>query len=325
MRLTRIENVDLKRFEFDLDLTFAVFFLDSEGGIYGRYGGRDAESAERRQSLPGLQHAMQAALERHRERRGPAPVLRARRDVSPFQFVRQFPTERRRGACFHCHEVKEVITDHLRAQGQWQREMAWRYPLPDLLGLMLEVDTGDRIAAVVEGSPAEAAGLRRGDELLELGGAIVESLADAQYGLDHAPWEGETEVVWKRGSESKLRRAHIKLPAGWKQSNLLWRASMVDWVPVLDLDGAALADAERHTLGLAPNTLAFKIEGLIPPDLHDAGVRAGDVIIGIGHEAAGNLDSEGIDAWVGSRYQRGDKMPVRVIRDGENIDFTARF
>ena len=41
VRLTRIDNQDLNLFEFDYDLTFMVFFLNAEGKVYARYGGRD--------------------------------------------------------------------------------------------------------------------------------------------------------------------------------------------------------------------------------------------------------------------------------------------
>src|SRR5438093_12015904 len=63
VRLTKIEGVDLRLFEFDYDLTWIVFFLNADEQIYGRYGGRDAASAESRISLAGLRNAMQAALD----------------------------------------------------------------------------------------------------------------------------------------------------------------------------------------------------------------------------------------------------------------------
>ena len=37
--------MDLRRFEFDFDLTWYAFFLNADETIYGRYGGRDATSA----------------------------------------------------------------------------------------------------------------------------------------------------------------------------------------------------------------------------------------------------------------------------------------
>ena len=58
MRVTRIEGSDLNQFKFDYDLTFMVFFLDSQGRIVSRYGGRDSRNADNRQSLEGLAHVM---------------------------------------------------------------------------------------------------------------------------------------------------------------------------------------------------------------------------------------------------------------------------
>lgn len=324
-RLTRIDDLDLTRFVFDYDLTFAVLFMNPDGGIYGRYGGRDERNAENRQSLAGLRHAMRAALARHRGGSGPAPVLAGREDATPYPLVRQFPQARRRGECFHCHEVKEVMIDHLRESGKWTAEMAWRYPLPERVGFALDIDRGDEVAAVVPESAAAAAGLARGDVVEFLGGAAVASLADAQYGLDHAPWEGETEVVWRRGDDPQLRRGVLRLEAGWKRSNLLWRKSMMKLVPVLDLTGGPLGADERAGLELGMDVLAFRLEGFIYPALQRAGVRKGDVLVGLGGEQPGNLDSEGIDAFVASRFQKGDRMAITVIRGGERMAFEVRF
>jgi hypothetical protein len=58
--------MDLRRFEFDFDLTWYVFFLNSDETIYGRYGGRDASDAEARISTKGLRYAMDRALETHK-------------------------------------------------------------------------------------------------------------------------------------------------------------------------------------------------------------------------------------------------------------------
>ena len=63
-----MRGVDLDLFDFDYDLTWMAFFLNAEGTVYGRYGGRDAESADSRVSLAGLRYALEAALARHRGR-----------------------------------------------------------------------------------------------------------------------------------------------------------------------------------------------------------------------------------------------------------------
>ena len=55
VRLVRTENLDLSVFQFDPDLTFAVFFLNADNTVYGRYGSRsDRLDAKREMSLNGL-------------------------------------------------------------------------------------------------------------------------------------------------------------------------------------------------------------------------------------------------------------------------------
>ena len=66
MRLLRITGVDLNLFDFDFDLTWAAFFMNTNEKIYGRYGGRDAGPADAHLTLPGLKHAMRAALAAYR-------------------------------------------------------------------------------------------------------------------------------------------------------------------------------------------------------------------------------------------------------------------
>ena len=65
--MTRIDNSDLSLFEFDYDLTFMVFFLDGRERIYARYGGRDSQGPDSRQSLAGLRYTMESVLQEHRK------------------------------------------------------------------------------------------------------------------------------------------------------------------------------------------------------------------------------------------------------------------
>ena len=64
VRLTRLRGLNLALFDFDYDLTWVAFFVNAQEVVYGRYGSRDADSPDGRNSLKGLRHAMQAALDR---------------------------------------------------------------------------------------------------------------------------------------------------------------------------------------------------------------------------------------------------------------------
>src|SRR5438270_1770324 len=115
----------------------------------------------------------------------------------------------RRGECIHCHQVNEFRRDALKTAGQWRREDLWAYPLPENVGLTLEVDRGDRLRSVVPGSPAGRAGLRAGDTLRRLNGLPVASFADAQYALHRAPAKGRIPISWERDGKTQTGELEV--------------------------------------------------------------------------------------------------------------------
>ena len=156
VRLTRIDPLDLNLFDFDYDLTFVVFFLNAEEKVYARYGGRDAENPDRRQSLAGLRYTMESVLRMHeRDDKAFAPKVQE----AP-RFIRDVSSFGRVGRCLHCHQVKEMLNAKSKT-GKSNQELAWRYPLPENIGLTLEVDRGDigSIYALVNLRPVETPGL----------------------------------------------------------------------------------------------------------------------------------------------------------------------
>src|SRR5438093_12006810 len=62
VRLVQANAVDLTLFQFDYDLTFAVFFMNADRTIYGRYGSRsDRKEATRDISIESFREALAAA------------------------------------------------------------------------------------------------------------------------------------------------------------------------------------------------------------------------------------------------------------------------
>src|ERR1044071_6075824 len=67
VRLVQANAIDLTLFQFDYDLTFAVFFMNADRTIYGRYGSRsERKDATRDISIEGFRQALAAALELHK-------------------------------------------------------------------------------------------------------------------------------------------------------------------------------------------------------------------------------------------------------------------
>lgn len=312
-RLVRISGADLNLFEFDYDLTWVAFFMNGEEKIYGRYGGRDASHPDHRLSLPGMRYAMQAALTAHRQDPKAKPAARPDKPLR----VEDYPAARRnRDECIHCHQVYEFRRAAQKEAGQWSRENVWGYPLPENVGLALDVDVGNRLKSVKAGSPAAKAGLQAGDLLMKLNDLPVASFADAQYALHKAPVKGQVPVVWTR--DGKEQSARLELTEGWRKTNLTWRPSMLDILPSLTLYGDDLTPVQKKALGLSEKRLAFEQDKVVHSEAKKAGVLAGDVIIGINGEV---MEMSMVDflGHVRRNFLIGDQITLNVLRGGKRL------
>lgn len=312
VRLAEVDSSDLNLFKFDYDLTMMVFFLTPDEQILGRYGGRDASGPDSRQSLPGLRYSMQAALRSFKQVKRPADESR-----EPPRFVRDFRAARGRNRCTHCHEVKELAYNELRREGKWDRDLLWRYPLPDNLGFILEVDRGDVVERVEPDSPAAKSGLEKGDVLETLAGQPVNSLGDAQFILDHVPKNGEIEVSWRRGGELIARK--LELQEGWRRSDISWRPSMIHMVPSARLYGRDLNADERKAHGLSEKQLAFWQKRPIHKQARAAGVVENDIILGFDGKQL-ELDAYDFLRYVRQIYVVGDRVTINLIRGGKRLN-----
>jgi predicted metalloprotease with PDZ domain len=318
VRLTRVDNEDLNLFEFDYDLTFMVFFLNAEGKVYARYGGRDATSADKRQSLEGLLYTMKSVLRMHeREEKAFAP-----KSQEAAKYLRDLPGPRRGGGCLHCHQVKETLNGALQRKGAWSRDMVWRYPLPENLGFALEIDRGNVIKEVNEKTPAADAGLQVGDIVQRLNGVPIHSFGDAQYALDIAPKTGAIEVAWQRGD--KVLKEKLSLFEGWKKTDITWRPSMQRLIPSARLYGTELTAEEKQALGLRAKQLAFRQKDALPTQAKAAGVRPGDIILGLDDKQL-EMDVDDFLRYVERNYLIGDKATINILRDGKRMNLTMTF
>src|SRR5581483_1999598 len=247
----------------------------AEEKVYARFGGRDASGPDSKQTLAALRYTMESVLQMHRNAEKayaprPEDSPRSIREVTGFRFGR---------GCMHCHNVKEAINDDLRRKGKWERDMAWKYPPPDNLGLALEVDRGNVVKEVKANSPAALAGMKAGDVVQLLNRMPVHSFADAQFALDRAPKTGAVEVAWKRGD--KVLTEKLSLPEGWRKSDITWRPSVHHLVPSVPVFGEDLTEQEKKALGLSAAQLAFRQKESVAAKAHAIGIRGGDIILGV--------------------------------------------
>jgi predicted metalloprotease with PDZ domain len=319
VRLTRVDDLDLNLFDFDYDLTFAVFFLNAEEKVYARYGGRDGTSPDSRQSLAGLHYTMDSVLQLHAcMEKAFAPKSQQTR-----KFIRDVASNRRMRGCMHCHQVREVLNAELQAQGKWSRDLIWRYPLPEVVGLNLEVDRGNMVKSVIAKSPASAMGLMTGDVVKRIDGVPIHSQADVQFALDRAPRSGAVETVWQRGD--LVLTDKLGLPENWRKSDISWRPSMRRQVPAARVYGEDLTEEEKKKLELSAKQLAFRQRDSLSAQAEAAGIRAGDIILGVDGQVL-EMDAFGFLRYVRGHYLIGDQVTVNVLRDGMrlNLPMTLR-
>lgn len=310
----RVTGADLSLFEFDYDCAWYGFFLSADEVIYGRYGGRDAKGDDGRISMAGLKYAAEKALAQHKARAGEKPPSRGK----PV-FVENFAAAkaRKRQECIHCHQVNEFRRADEKAAGTWSRDSLWVYPLPENVGITLEIDRGDVVQAIASNSPAAKAGIKTGDLVTKLNGYPVASFADAQYALHKGPKCGTISIEWKRGGDAMTGK--LDVAEGWRKTNITWRSSLLDILPSLPVSGDDLTASEKKALGLPESRAAFRQDKFVHSTLKAVGLQKDDVIVG--------LDGKGIDGtmddylgFVRREHLVGDVVALNILRDGKPMD-----
>jgi serine protease Do len=314
-----MRGVDLDLFDFDYDLTWMGFFLHPDGIVYGRYGGRDADSADSRVSLAGLCYALETALAQHRRTETRHPPLQTK----PPRTVEQYPATRRlpERACIHCHQVYDLRRESLQMAGKWRLDELWVYPLPENIGLTLDIDRGDRVARVAADSPAARAGIQAGDRLLTVNEQSIASFADLQYALHRAPARGTLNIAWQH--ENQTRKAELALPEGWRKTDLSWRWSLRGVDPPPWVQGDDLSVEEKKALGLSAKRLAFRQGPFVSAPARQAGIRQNDIILGVDGKAL-DMSERQFGAYIRLNYRVGDRVTYNVLRRGKRLDLPLK-
>jgi predicted metalloprotease with PDZ domain len=322
VRLTNMRGVNLEVFDFDFDLTWSAFFLSPHEIVYGRYGGRDGLSADSRLSLAGLRYAMAQALATHRlrteDRELKIESQKPKMERSQ-QTIDAYPAVQRRttNSCIHCHQVYDVRRDSLQAQGKWRLDEVWVYPLPENIGLTLDVDQGNRVQAVVKDSPVDRAGPQVGDLLKSVNGVPTASIADVQFGLNRAPAEGEIPIAWLR--HGKPMSGRINLAKDWRKTDISWRWSLRGLEPIPWVQGEDLSASEKHELGLNEKQLAFYQGAFLSNPARHAGIRVHDIVLGIDNQKL-EMTARQFQAFMRLHYKVGDRVTYNILRDGQRLD-----
>jgi S1-C subfamily serine protease len=156
--------------------------------------------------------------------------------------------------------------------------------------------------------------------LQRLNGVPIHSFADTQFALDLAPKTGSVAAAWRR--DGKVEEGTLALPDGWRKTDISWRPSMRGLVPSARLYGTDLTAEEKQAVGLSARQLAFRQKDSVPAQAQAAGVRGGDIILGV-DDGSLETDVDGFLKYVRSNYLVGDRVTVNVLRDGKRVNLTT--
>lgn len=341
MRAVQGWGIDLSLFQFHGQLTWAVFFLNPDRTIYGRYGSRAPSGTsgfkgnDRFVTMEGFKKAIQGALELHAAypankaslagKTGPAPIAKTPEAIpaaSAWPVRRVDGTDRNKG-CVHCHEVQDWEFIEARKKGAVADRYLWTYPMPDTLGLSLDPVERAAATAVAPGSAAEKAGFKAGDRLLALDGQPLLSIADVQWVLHQAPEPGAVKAEVDRGGRKVALTLELK--AGWRRGYSYADNLSVGWMTRSRTAGMRLEsmpEIDREKLGLAADVPALRIRELTPDFAKErntspkkAGLLKGDVLLELDGRPIPPTESEFL-AHLLQKKKPGDKITLGYRRGG---------
>lgn len=317
-----MRGVDLRRFDFDYDLTWVGFFFASDGAVLGRFGGRDADSPDKYLTLAALKHAMKSAIDRNARPAGKAANPGPIETTDRIRHVEDYPAAKRMkaNACIHCHQVYDFRRDFARSKKTFARDQIWVYPLPENLGISVDANEQNRVASVKIDSPAANAGLKAGDVIAFIGREHIDSFADIQHALHVTPKEATLRIAWTR--DNRQHEASVELPPRWRETDISWRGSMWNLEPAASVYGRDLTAAEKKALGLKATQLAFRQGDYVPPAAAQAGIKKGDIVIGIQGKDL-EMSMLQFNVYVRLNYHAGDKVTYEYIRGGKKQTATV--
>lgn len=197
-------------------------------------------------------------------------------------------------------------------------------------GLNSKVEGGVLVSSVIEGSAAEAAGIKEGDIITEFGGKKVESpealrkmIADQEVG---------DKIKVKVVREGKSQNVDVALGdlADAPMAFFHGRDGLRMMPPREEMK-AMIANLRPRRLGVQAHELDEDLssyfgvgagEGVLVLGVEEettaanAGIKAGDVIVGIGDDKVGSI---GDIREAMSEVEKGDKIAITVVRKNKRV------
>lgn len=340
VRVVSTNGLDLSLFQYDTDQSFAVFMLNADKTIYGRFGTRSHRTEWVGDvSLKGLAEALQGALELHASYPANKESLAAKTGPKPlFERPELFPALKEKytsslnysgdvvKSCIHCHQIGDAIRDHYRAEKKpIPDEILNPYPHPKALGLILDPTRRATVKDIVKGSVAAKAGLQVADRIISINNQPILSIADVQWVLHGISGTGgELKAEIERNGNA--RTVTVPLSSGWRNlDDISWRVS--SWgLRRMVTGGLVLETAspdERAEARIDSDKMLLKVKHVGMYGAHAAGKNAGvqedDLIVSYDGRSDLMTDSD-VLRYGATQKTVGETVVLGVLRKGKTLN-----
>ncbi|QDV62351.1 Trx7/PDZ domain-containing (seleno)protein [Crateriforma conspicua] len=335
VRIVGTNGLDLNVFQYDTDQSFAVFMINADKTVYGRFGTRSHRTEWLGDvSLEGMAAALREGLKLHDAYPANRDAL-AGKSGQPLEFEspEKYPTLRKHpdrldyegevaNSCIHCHQIGEARRDfYWQSDRPIPEELLHPFPHPKSIGLILDPRYPARIKQLVDDSVAKSVGFQVGDDVTAMNGQPIVSMADVQWALNQVPGDGGSIDFQVRRGEREVELS-LALPKAWRRwDDPAWRIS--SWMMrriagggmrLIPEDDAATSDGTKPMAFRVANAGKHGAHGAA----HRAGVKVGDILI----EYDGRNDfrrEADIFNHVNDNHRPGDRVTLKLVRNGRTI------
>ena len=204
--------------------------------------------------------------------------------------------------------------------------------------LNMKEETGAEIKAVTPGSPAEEAGLKKGDIILEYQGTRVEGAMQVTRMVRETPPGRTVTLKTLRDGEVRTVRVKVTEHEDGRHERMFHRRIDIPPIEIPEIDVPEVPFLESipssFRLGVSVENLGDQLgeyfgvkggEGVLVRSVkkgspaENAGLRAGDVIVKVDGEKV----SDSADLRSALREHRGKTFPITIVRDRREQSVTV--
>jgi serine protease Do len=197
-------------------------------------------------------------------------------------------------------------------------DLAEEFGVKDLRGAL--------VSGIVKGSPAEKAGIKQGDVILEYDGKVVEDTGHLRNMVSQTPIGTVVKIkLLRRKKEIELQVTIAELPKKMSEAS-----SGNGAAPGTERESSALTglvvreltpEIARH-MGIDESERGVVVIKIDPESrLYDGGIRPGDIILQINQQNISNLDEYKKSA---ARIKANERVLFLIRRKGEDLFVTIR-